>query len=64
MYHVIHISCIVVLFILELVEARHDEGICDESRVFFLDSAHRLSQTLLNSEIPSVNIRGIMDPVS
>ena len=64
MCHVIHVLCIVVLFILDLIEARHDEGICDESRVFFLDSSHRLSQTVLNYDIPSVNIRGIMDPVS
>ena len=47
----------------DIVKQHHDEGICDRSRVFFLDSAHRMTHAGLDSEIPSVNIRGIMDPV-
>ena len=48
----------------ELVASKEDEGIQPESRVFFMDSALRLSQTMLDSDIPSVNIRGVMDQVS
>ena len=53
-----------LLYLVDLIETRRDEGITLESRVFFLDSAHRLSQAAINSDIPSVNIRGVMDPVS
>ena len=31
--------------------------------MFFMDSSHRLNQTLLNADVPSVNIRGMMDQV-
>ena len=48
----------------ELVEKQRDEGIQMESRVFFMDSSHRLTQSMLNSDVPSVNIRGMMDQVS
>ncbi len=59
---IIVINILIVLS--DLVNEHHDEGICDSSRVFFLDSAHRLSHAALDTETPSVNIRGIMDPVS
>ena len=59
---IIVINILIVLS--DLVNEHHDEGICDASRVFFLDSAHRLSHAALDTETPSVNIRGIMDPVS
>lgn len=55
---------IIHAILIDLIEARRDEGITLESKVFFLDSAHRLSQAAINNDIPSVNIRGIMDPVS
>ena len=32
--------------------------------MFFMDSSHRLTQSMLNSDVPSVNIRGMMDQVS
>ena len=47
-----------------MVDLRQDEGISDSSRVFFLDSAHRLSEAVTDSDVPSVNIRGVIDPVS
>ncbi len=41
-----------------------DEGISDESRVYFIDSARKINRQLLASQVPSVNFRGLMDPVS
>ena len=38
------------------------EGATRESRVFFIDSARRVSQQLLETTVPSVNFRGLMDP--
>ena len=48
----------------DLIKSRDNEGLCDESRVFFLDSSRRLTADSLPSHVPSVNFRGIMDPVS
>ena len=38
------------------------EGTTRESRVFFIDSTRRVNQQLLESTVPSVNFRGLMDP--
>ena len=38
------------------------EGATRESRVFFIDSTRRVNQHLLESTVPSVNFRGLMDP--
>ena len=38
------------------------EGATRDSRVFFIDSARRVNQQLLESTVPSVNFRGLMDP--
>ena len=43
--------------------ALREEGIEPTSRVFFMDSSHRVSRHLLDSDVPSVNFRGLMDPV-
>ena len=40
------------------------EGIRDESRVYFIDSSRKLNNQLLDTDAPSVNFRGLMDPVS
>ncbi len=44
--------------------AIRDEGISDESRVYFIDSARKMNRQLLALQVPSVNFRGLMDPVS
>ncbi len=44
--------------------AIRDEGISDESRVYFIDSARKMNRQLFASQVPSVNFRGLMDPVS
>ena len=49
--------------LLELIDARRDEDITEESRVFFLDKSHRLQEAVVDGDIPSVNIRGTIDPV-
>ena len=43
--------------------ALREEGIESTSRVFFMESCHRVSNLLLESDVPSVNFRGLMDPV-
>ena len=43
--------------------ATRDEGISASSRVFFIDSARKMNQQLQESAAPSVNFRGLMDPV-
>uniref|UniRef100_A0A1X7T760 CBS domain-containing protein n=1 Tax=Amphimedon queenslandica TaxID=400682 RepID=A0A1X7T760_AMPQE len=50
------------LNIYELIDARKDEDITEESRVFFLDKSHRLQEAVVDSDVPSVNIRGTIDP--
>ena len=44
--------------------AGREEGVVTESRVFFSENTRRVAQQLLESEVPSVNFRGLMDPVS
>lgn len=43
--------------------ALRGEGIGPTSRVFFIDSSLRVSSHMLESDVPSVNFRGLMDPV-
>lgn len=40
------------------------EGIEPKSRVFFVESTFRVGNNLLELDVPSVNFRGLMDPVS
>ena len=52
------------IFHSDQVATRSDtEGICSESRVFFIDTARRVGRQLAESPYPSVNFRGLMDPV-
>ena len=43
--------------------ALREEGIEPTSRVFFKESSLRVSSHMLDSDVPSVNFRGLMDPV-
>ena len=43
--------------------ALREEGIELTSRVFFSESSRRVSSNMLDSDVPSVNFRGLMDPV-
>ena len=43
--------------------ALREEGIELTSRVFFSESSRRVSSHMLDSDVPSVNFRGLMDPV-
>ena len=63
----IHVFMYIIInyyfILLELIDARRDEDITEESRVFFLDKSHRLQEAIVDGDIPSVNIRGTIDPV-
>jgi chloride channel 3/4/5 len=50
-----------ITFVLDQVTHRR-EGTTRESRIFFIDSTRRVNQQLLESTVPSVNFRGLMDP--
>ena len=43
--------------------ALREEGIELTSRVLFSESSRRVSSNMLDSDVPSVNFRGLMDPV-